>query len=262
MNSKLITLLLVAFVAFPLAGCDKKAEEGGEKAGEEQAAAEEAGDEEAKGEEEAKEEEAALTAEQFATKLTPTACEAIDQCKNEKIKSATSTMVMFAGGMMAMKDKELAKKLEPIGKKLKEEKRYYLNEGECNTVFGAFTQGSGFDPKALTAKVGKTIEFDAAKAQECLDNMKSIDACEKEVKLEKELKMPEIDKVMKEANLEQSLAACEAAIVGKVAEGEACEEAYECAGEDMKCSAAKDAEPKEGEEPKKTCQAKMAKAAK
>ena len=256
---KLIMLLLAALVAMPLAGCkDKKSDEKGDKAKAEGAA--DKGDEKAEKKKEEKEEkkEEGITVEKFANQLTPTACKAIDQCKNEEVKSATSTMLMFAAGMASMKDKEMQKKIKPISDTLKKEKRFYLKEDECNTVFSSFTGTSGMSADVLKKKVGKTIEFDGAKAQECLDNMQSIKACEKEVKLEKELKMKELDKVMKDANLEKELKACETAIVGKVAEGENCEYGYECKGEDTKCSAPKDAKPKEGEEPQKVCQKKMA----
>lgn len=254
---KLIMLLLAALVAMPLAGCeDKKSDEKGDKATAEGAA--DKGDEKAEKKEDEKEEkqekEEGISVEEFANQLTPTACKSIDQCKNEKVKSATSTMLLFAASMASMQDKEMQKKIKPISDTLEKEKRFFLKEDECNTVFNSFTGTTGMSADVLEKKVGKTIEFDGAKAQECLDSMQSVPACEKEVKLEKKLEMQDLDKVMKDAKLEEELKACETAIVGKVAEGENCEYGYECKGEDTKCSAPKDAKPKEGEEPQKICQ--------
>jgi hypothetical protein len=259
MNSKFIALIIAALFVLPLTACDsKKTDEKGDEAKAE-GAAEKEGDEKAEKEEKKEEkEESGMTVDQFASKLTPTACKAIDQCKNEEVKSATSTMLLFAASMAAMQDKEMQKKLKPISDTLEKEKRFFLKEDECNTVFGSFTGETGMDGETLKAKVGKTIEFDAEKAQACLDNMMSVKACEKEVKLEKELKMKDMEKVMKDAKLEDALKPCQTAIVGKVAEGENCDYEYECKGDDVKCSAPKDAKPKEGEEPQKTCQKKQA----
>ncbi len=263
MNSKLSIFLIAALLSMPLVGCDsKKSDTKDEEAEAEQAAAEKT-DEKAGEEEESDE----MTVAQFSDKLVPTACTALDTCKNEKLKAGATAMVMMTAGFGAMGDKDFAKKVKPVQDAMKKDERTALTGDECNTVLGAFTEKSGIDGETLSAKVGKTIEFDPAKAEKCLAQLESIKACEEEVKLEGEMKMQELDKVLKESKFQESLKVCDEVMKGTLAEGDECEYSWECSGEALKCAEAA-ADAKEGEKAEKaeegdkvaakTCQKKQA----
>jgi hypothetical protein len=264
MNSKLSMVLIAALLALPLVGCDsKKGEKTEEKAEAEQAAAEKTEEKAEEKEEESDE----MTVAQFSEKLVPTACEALDTCKNEKLKAGASAMVMMTAGFGAMGDKDFAKKVKPVQDAMKKDERSALTGDECNTVLGAFSDKTGMDGETLSSKVGKTIEFDAAKAEKCLAGLESIKACEEEVKLEGKMKMQELDKVLKESKFQESLQVCEGVMKGTLKEGDECEYTYECSGDALKCAeAAADAKkgekaekPKEGDKvAAKTCQKKQA----
>jgi hypothetical protein len=180
-----------------------------------------------------------LTVAQFTTDMPAAACKALTTCKNEEVSTSVGAMVMLMAGFAAMQDPALGKELKGIGDTMKTEKRNAMNGDECTKVMGALTKTIGFTADKVQASVdGKKAEFNGEKAAACTAALATQpNFCKEEKKLTKEPNMGEMDKMMKayEKDVEAYLQPCKDTLVGKVAEGEACEFDFECAGEKTAC---------------------------
>ncbi len=179
-----------------------------------------------------------IPVDQFLTKIAPTTCTWLDQCKNEKIKAVTATMGMMIAGFGTMDKPELAAQVKTVGEGMKKENRHLPNKQECDTIGGVVMKVIGLTPDAVNAKVGKTLQYDGEKAAACLATLASPFApCETEVKLTSEPKMSELESFEKEFKdqLDAHTKACEGVFAGLVEAGQACEYDFECKGEHSKC---------------------------
>jgi hypothetical protein len=198
---------------------------------------------------------AELPLDQFLTKAVPAACKTIAECKNDKMKVATTMPVMLIAGFGTIDKPELGNEVKAVNTSMKADKRFVPNEKECTTLGGVAMKVLGMQADALNGKVGKTIAYDAKKAATCVDSLsKAPDACGTEVKLANEPKMSEMEGFSKELKpaLDGFAKPCEDVITGLVDAGGACELDVECKGKGAKCKPAKGGRGAKAEA--KTCQ--------
>lgn len=227
-------LLLAALVASTLGACQKNETE----AGNNPAASAKPASAPAAATSEKKAEETSLTAEAFLSKITPTTCNWVTQCKNDKVKATVATMAMMVASFGSMDRPELAKQMKGVDESMKKDKRWFPTSSECTTIGNVSLQVLGLTSEQLTAKIGKTVKYDGEKAAQCIAQLSSrFKPCETELKLEKEPKLGEIDKFSNElkGDLEAHTKACEGVLTGMVEAGKACEQSFECAGEKSEC---------------------------
>jgi hypothetical protein len=179
-----------------------------------------------------------LTPKEFLAKLPPTTCKWLGECKNDKVKFTLTTTAMMVAGFGSMDKPELAKQVKGVGDAMKKDKRSLPNTSECETIGGVAMQVIGLTPEALEAKIGKTVQYDGAKAAACIAAIQSPFAlCATEVKLEGEPKLADLDAYGKEveAPFDAHTKACSDVFTGTVEQGKACEYDFECKGENAGC---------------------------
>lgn len=180
---------------------------------------------------------ASLTVDELLTKLVPTVCNTVEQCKNDKLKAVVTTTATMVAGFGAMGKPKLQKQLDSVDATMKKDNRWIPDKQECQTLGGVALEVLGLTPGALKAKIGKTVKYDGKKAAACLEEVSSLPECRTEVKLAQEPKLGEIDKFNKEMGkrMEADTKACNEMLTGMVKLGGACEEGYECKGEHTRC---------------------------
>jgi len=181
------------------------------------------------------------TLDQFLTKVAPTSCKTLSQCKNDKVKVAATMPVMLIDGFGTIDKPELGKQVKGVDDSMKADKRFLPNETECTTLGNVALQVMDMKADSLNAKVGKTISYDGKKASACLASLsKAPTECSTEVKLATEPKMGEMDSFSKEVkpSLDAFTKPCEDVISGLVDNGGACDTDVECKTKGSKCKAA------------------------
>lgn len=224
-----LSLLLVAAVVVPLGACKKGAgKKNAQPAGSASAVASAAAPAPAS---------TALTVDALLTKLAPTVCSSMEQCKNDKVKAIVAMSGMMIAGFGAMDKPALKKQMDGVDATMKKGKRWMPNKQECATIGSVALQVLGMTPEALKPKIGKTVKFDGDKAAQCLKELSSISECKTEVKLAKEPKLGDIDKFDKELgkSTDAETKACNEMFTGMVEPGGDCEQDYECKGDHAKC---------------------------
>lgn len=178
----------------------------------------------------------------FLGKIPTTACKALSECKNDKVKAVATMPVMLIAGFGTMDKPDLQKELEPVNSGMKQSKRWLPNDAECATLGGVALKVLGMQADTLEKKIGKTVNYDAKKGAACIESLaKAPAACGTEVKLATEPKMKDMDAMSKEVKSELDAYAkpCEEVFEGTVEAGGACEIDLECKGKDVKCKGPK-----------------------
>lgn len=181
------------------------------------------------------------TVSEFLTKITPSVCSWIDQCKNDKVKVVTLTTGIMIAGFGTLDKPDLAKKVRPIGDTMKADKRSFPNKEECQTLGDVVLQVLGATPDSIQAKVGKTVRYDAEKSVACLAALeKPLSVCSTEFKVKGEPNFSTVASYEKEfkTELDAHLKVCEEVITGMADAGAACEFDFECKAEGSKCKGA------------------------
>ena len=112
---------------------------------------------------------AELPLDQFLTKAVPAACKTIAECKNDKMKVATTMPVMLIAGFGTIDKPELGNEVKAVNTSMKADKRFVPNEKECTTLGGVAMKVLGMQADALNGKVGKTIAYDASMVAQYAD---------------------------------------------------------------------------------------------
>ncbi len=184
-----------------------------------------------------------LTLAQFTTDVPVAACKTVVSCKNEEVSVSAGTTMQMVAGFGGMDDPKITADLKAIGEAMEKDKRQVMNASECTTVMGAVTKVSGFSAEKIQPSIdAKKVEFNGEKAAACLAAVSAEPPfCKEEKKVKPDLKLADLEKIMKpyQKEFEDHLKACDGALVGKVAIGEACESGFECAGDEVDCKAKK-----------------------
>jgi len=169
----------------------------------------------------------------FTAQLPSAACDAMQKCKNEEMRGYVEFMMMFMGGFGSLdKTTGLAPIMEKIGKGIKNENRFLLNQEECNSLLSKL-----LDIQGMTgAQLSKSLEsnkatFDAAAATQCVEGFKTLPSqCSETKQLTEELKMGKVKGLEQQfqKTLVDYLKSCGDAIQGTVDDGGACDTDQEC----------------------------------
>lgn len=169
----------------------------------------------------------------FTAQLPSSACDTIQQCKNEEMRGYVEFMMAFMGGFASMdKTTGLAPIMSKVGESMKAEKRILLNRDECEPILTKLLELNGMIGAPLTKSMeSKRAVFDAEKATQCIENFKTPPAqCTEAKQLAEEIKMSKAEGFEKQFQgpLRDYLKTCGEVIQGTVDEGGACDTDSEC----------------------------------